>query len=66
MRITVNAKELECIEGYTVLELIKQYHLDPERVVVEHNKNILPKKDFAVTTLADGDQLELLQFVGGG
>lgn len=66
MRVFVNNRETACDEGATVLDLIRRLNLNPERVVVEHNAVILPAAAFADTVLAEGDRLELLQFVGGG
>lgn len=66
MRVFVNNRETACDEGATVLDLIRRLNLNPERVVVEHNAAILPAASFADTVLAEGDRLELLQFVGGG
>lgn len=66
MRVFVNTRETACDEGATVLDLIRRLNLNPERVVVELNAAILPAAAFADTVLAEGDRLELLQFVGGG
>ncbi|HAD05052.1 MAG: thiamine biosynthesis protein ThiS [Desulfuromonadales bacterium GWD2_61_12] len=49
-----------------VAGLLTQLGLDPARVAVEYNRNILARERFAATTLADGDELEIVQFVGGG
>ena len=39
---------------------------DPARVAVERNGNIVPKAQYSATTLADGDVVEIVRFVGGG
>ena len=46
--------------------LVRELNLEPERVVAEHNGAIVPAGDFAHVSLAEGDVLELLRFVGGG
>ncbi len=66
MDITVNGKLTACSEGATLLDLILQLGLSPEKIVVERNRDIVPAGTFAETALQDGDSLELLQFVGGG
>ena len=66
MRVVVNNEETVCEAGTSVLMLIRRLGLNPERVVVELNTAILPAAAFADTVLAEGDRLELLQFVGGG
>ncbi len=66
MDITVNGKETVCAEEASLLDLIRQLGLSPEKIVVELNRDIVPAGAFARTTLHDGDMVELLQFVGGG
>lgn len=65
MAITVNGKPKNNIPA-SVADLLTQLDLDPARVAVEHNRAILPRDRFATTTLTDGDELEIVQFVGGG
>jgi thiamine biosynthesis protein ThiS len=50
----------------TVAALLAELGLDPIRVAVELNLEILPRDRFAATGLNDGDTLEIVQFVGGG
>lgn len=50
----------------TVLALLEARGHAPKAVVVELNGEILPAADFAGRTLADGDTVEIVQFVGGG
>lgn len=66
MHIRVNGADTVCPEASTVLDLARQLGLTPDRLVVERNREIVPAADFAETVLQEGDDLELLQFVGGG
>ena len=50
----------------TILDLVKALSLDPRKVAVERNLEIVPKSLHATTALAEGDRIELVQFVGGG
>jgi thiamine biosynthesis protein ThiS len=50
----------------TVGELLAQLDLDARRVAVEHNLAILKRARFAETTICEGDQVEIVNFVGGG
>ena len=50
----------------TVLALLDARGHAPKSVVVELNGEIVPAADFAARALADGDTLEIVQFVGGG
>lgn len=65
--LTVNGDRRELPGGTTLSGLLRQHDLDPRLVVVEHNRAILRDRDaYDLVTLADGDVLELVHFVGGG
>jgi sulfur carrier protein len=65
MEITLNGvKSTSTV--MTVLELIRSLEIDPKRVAVELNLNILPKSDYDSTQIHDGDTIEIVHFVGGG
>ena len=64
IRVNGDAREVE--EGLTVAALLDALGVKAPRVVVEHNMRILRAEDFAAARIADGDELEVLQFVGGG
>jgi thiamine biosynthesis protein ThiS len=53
-------------EGATLLTLIEQLALTPERVAVELNRDVVRRADWPDTRLADGDRVEIVHFVGGG
>ncbi|RQW84330.1 MAG: sulfur carrier protein ThiS [Geobacter sp.] len=65
MLIVVNGEQKE-IGPLSVLGLLEMLEIDPRRVAVELNLEILPKPDYATTALQDGDRIEIVQFVGGG
>ncbi|WP_409018418.1 sulfur carrier protein ThiS [Brevundimonas vesicularis] len=65
MRIQVNGEDRET-QATTVLELVLELSLDPRKVAVERNLEIVPRSLHADTALATGDRVELVQFVGGG
>ena len=64
--IVVNGEPRSVDDGITVLDLLETLGVEPPRVVVEHNMRILRAEDFAAARIAEGDELEVLQFVGGG
>ncbi len=66
MRLQVNGSAVCQPEGITMLELIQNQGLRPERVAVECNGQIVRRGDFAKTALSEGDAVEIVQFVGGG
>ena len=65
MRIQVNGEHRE-VEAATILALVEELGLDVRKVAVERNLVIVPRSLHATTVLAEGDRVELVQFVGGG
>ncbi len=64
-RIVVNG-DLRDVSSMTVQALIVELGFDIRKVAVERNLAIVPKSLHAETKLAEGDRIELVQFVGGG
>ena len=64
--ITVNGKNLDIRKEETVLELLKVQGYRVEIIVVEYNGVILKKNEYGTTVLKDGDNVEVISFVGGG
>jgi thiamine biosynthesis protein ThiS len=50
----------------TLSALVDQLGMKSDRVAIELNREIVPRDRWAQTRLADGDQLEIVHFVGGG
>ena len=50
----------------TIADLVRELELAPEKVAVERNGEIVPRSQFEVTSLQDGDKLEIVGAVGGG
>lgn len=65
MRIQVNGDMRE-VAARTVLGLVEELGFDVRKVAVERNLAIVPRSLHADTALAEGDRIELVQFVGGG
>ena len=67
MQLTLNGEPYaEAPAGSTVADLLARLELEPARVAVELNRDIVPKAGYAERRLQDGDALEILHFVGGG
>jgi thiamine biosynthesis protein ThiS len=64
--ITLNGDPTVVQTPLSVAGLLQHHAVKPERVVVEHNRRILGADELASVWLAEGDELELVQFVGGG
>ena len=66
VNIRLNGKEREIASGTTVEGLLDELGLVAGMVVVERNREILARDSYATVRLREGDQLELVHFVGGG
>ncbi|CAM3551841.1 MULTISPECIES: sulfur carrier protein ThiS [Brevibacillus] len=67
MRITLNGKQVELTEEVqTIRGLLASYQLLEKIVVVEQNGEILDRTKYEEKTIADGDRIEIVHFVGGG
>jgi thiazole synthase len=66
LRVTVNGQPRTAPSGTTVAALLASMGIDPARVAVEKNEDVVPRKTWSEASLADGDQVEIVAFVGGG
>ena len=62
----INGKQLTLSENMSLSDFLKKEGFCIERVAVEKNGNIVPKKDFDTEQISDNDKIEVVQFVGGG
>ncbi len=66
VRVTVNGRERELPAGRTIAQALVLLGLQPQLVVVEHNREILDRGRFEEVEVRSGDNLEIVHFVGGG
>lgn len=66
MRVQINGEPRELSEGLTLRELIVELQLPAERLAIEHNRAVVRRARWAETLIVEGDQLEIVHFVGGG
>jgi thiamine biosynthesis protein ThiS len=66
MEIIVNGAARTVAPHTTIASLVADLGLEPGRVAVEKNREVIPRAQHASTELHDGDRLELVSFVGGG
>ncbi len=66
MVITLNGDRTEIAGPLTVADLLTTLRIDPRRVAVEHNLVVVKRAAFAETVVREGDQVEIVNFVGGG
>jgi sulfur carrier protein len=66
MQITLNGELRECRTATTVAALLAETGHGERRVAVEVNREIVPRSRHAQHLLEDGDQVEIVQAIGGG
>jgi thiazole synthase len=66
LSIRVNGEHRRVPGGSTIAEMINLLGLDPGRVAVERNLEIVPRSTLADVCVEDGDDYEIVHFVGGG
>ena len=66
VRITLNGDPYELAEPLTITRLLATLEIDSRRVAVEHNLVIVKRATYDGTFVRSGDQVEIVNFVGGG
>ena len=66
MQITLNGDLFELAGPLTLTQLLTTLAVDPLRVAVEHNFVIVKRKAYDSTMVGEGDQIEVVNVVGGG
>ena len=66
MEIVLNGEKRQLPEDTTVSRLLETLKIAPERVIVEVNLQILKRAEHQGIVLKEGDQVEIVHFVGGG
>ena len=63
--VTINGQSVEAA-GKSVAQYLAEAGYNAARIAVERNEEIVPKAKYADTIFADGDVVEVVNFVGGG
>lgn len=66
MKLTLNGEKKDIHDGLSVAGLLEALKIDPVRVAVEVNVTIIKKDNYGSHVLHDGDEVEIVSFVGGG
>lgn len=65
MDVTINGQR-RTVHAASVADLLDELGMEPRRVAVERNRQLVPRAQFADAALEDGDAIEIVSFVGGG
>jgi sulfur carrier protein len=64
--IRVNGEQRRVPHGISIAEMLGEIGIDPRKVAVERNLEIVPRSTFGEVPVEDGDDYEIVHFVGGG
>ncbi len=66
MHLTINGEPQGVGDGLTVADLINHLGLNQQRIAIEVNREVIARERYTALTLTEGDQIEIVHFVGGG
>jgi len=66
VQVRVNGEHRRVSGGSSIAELVRELGFDPARVAVERNLSVVPRSTLGEVRVEDGDELEIVRFVGGG
>ena len=66
IEIRLNGEACEIPVSLNILQLLERFDLPKDRVAVERNRSIVPKPQWETVSLGQGDEVEIVHFVGGG
>lgn len=66
MNITVNGDPFTAPGPLTITDLLASLEIDPRSVAVERNFAVIKRDQYGTTVIAEHDQIEIVNFVGGG
>ena len=65
-KIQLNGKKIKINSNYCIKDLIKKFKLKENKIAIELNGVILPKKFYSKKKIKNKDSIEIVQFIGGG
>lgn len=66
LTIKLNGKAETAPDGATILTLTKSLGINLRQVAIERNREIVPKSTYGSVALVEGDEIEVVRFIGGG
>jgi thiamine biosynthesis protein ThiS len=66
LRIILNGETRDVPDSISLSDLLEHLSLAQERLAIEYNREVVRRADWPRTVLSEGDQLEIVHFVGGG
>ena len=66
VQVRINGEYRRVAEGISISQLVSELGFDPVRVAVERNLEVVPRSTLGDVKVEDGDDFEIVRFVGGG
>ena len=66
VQVRINGEHRRVNEGLSIAQMVSELGFDPVRVAVERNLEVVPRSTLADVAVQDGDDFEIVRFVGGG
>jgi sulfur carrier protein len=66
IQVTLNGEKTEIPEKLSLQDFVAHFRFPGERIAIEHNREIVKRKDWASVEVRSGDTIEIVHFVGGG
>jgi thiamine biosynthesis protein ThiS len=66
MKITLNGEQIILDKQINISNLLDKYSLDKRKIAVEKNLEIVPQSSFEAVEVNEGDNIEIIHFIGGG
>ncbi|MDO8901305.1 MAG: sulfur carrier protein ThiS [Phenylobacterium sp.] len=66
MKLVINGEPRTLAPLPHLAALVRELGLDPRKVAIERNLEIVPRSAYDLTPVADGDRIEIVHFIGGG
>lgn len=64
--VQVNGDQRSVTAGCSIAAMLREIGIDPLKVAVEHNREVVPRSTLGDVQVRDGDSFEVVHFVGGG
>ena len=64
--VAVNGESRSVPAGSSIAAMLQAIGIDPSKVAVERNREVVPRSTLGAVTVRDGDAFEIVHFVGGG
>ena len=66
LQVRINGEHRRVADGVSIAELVRELGIDPARVAVERNLEVVPRSTLGEVPVQNGDDFEIVRFVGGG